>query len=52
MEVARGDDVTLTCHFKPKNQVNDLIIVTWIGDADDIWREGKPEKLQLSTKTP
>lgn len=35
MEVARGDDVTLTCNFKPKNQVNDLIIITWSGHSDE-----------------
>lgn len=35
MEVARGDDVTLVCNFKPKKPENDLIIVTWIGDADE-----------------
>lgn len=35
MEVARGDDVILTCNFKPKNQENRLIIVTWTGDADE-----------------
>ncbi|XP_016141859.1 cell surface A33 antigen-like [Sinocyclocheilus grahami] len=39
MEVARGDDVTLTCNFKPKNQVNDLIIITWIGDPDETSKE-------------
>ncbi len=44
MEVARGDDVTLTCHFKPKNQVNDLIIVTWIGDADETSGEKVSQK--------
>ncbi|XP_056321975.1 cell surface A33 antigen [Danio aesculapii] len=35
MEVARGDDVRLMCTFKPKKPENDLIIVTWIGDADE-----------------
>ncbi|KAF4108909.1 cell surface A33 antigen [Onychostoma macrolepis] len=35
MEVARGDDVTLTCNFKPKNQNNELIVITWTGDADE-----------------
>ncbi|XP_051762747.1 cell surface A33 antigen isoform X7 [Ctenopharyngodon idella] len=35
VEVARGDEVILTCNFKPKNQVNELIIVTWTGDADE-----------------
>ncbi|KAI7808414.1 cell surface A33 antigen [Triplophysa rosa] len=34
LEVARGDDVTLTCNFKPKNQNNPLTIITWSGDAD------------------
>lgn len=33
LEVARGNDVTLTCNFKPKNQNNPLIIITWTGDA-------------------
>nr|XP_055071874.1 cell surface A33 antigen [Misgurnus anguillicaudatus] len=32
LEVARGDDVTLTCKFKPKNPENELIIITWMGD--------------------
>ncbi|XP_077072902.1 cell surface A33 antigen isoform X4 [Siphateles boraxobius] len=35
MEVARGDDVTLTCNFKPKNQVNELIVITWSGHSDE-----------------
>ncbi|XP_073702502.1 cell surface A33 antigen [Garra rufa] len=35
IEVARGDDVTLTCNYRPKNQVNSLIIITWTGDADE-----------------
>uniref|UniRef100_A0A672R3P9 Cell surface A33 antigen-like n=2 Tax=Sinocyclocheilus grahami TaxID=75366 RepID=A0A672R3P9_SINGR len=35
MEVARGDDVTLTCNFKPKSPKNDLIVITWTGDADE-----------------
>ncbi|TRY59300.1 hypothetical protein DNTS_033540 [Danionella cerebrum] len=35
VEAARGDDVTLTCNFKPKYAVNELIVVTWIGDADE-----------------
>ncbi|XP_065107458.1 V-set and immunoglobulin domain-containing protein 2 [Paramisgurnus dabryanus] len=34
LEVARGDDVTLTCNFKPKNPDNSLIIITWMGDDD------------------
>lgn len=34
-EVARGDDVILTCNFKPKNQVNKLIIITWSGHSDE-----------------
>ncbi|XP_052421661.1 cell surface A33 antigen isoform X4 [Carassius gibelio] len=36
VEVARGDDVTLTCNFKPKNQNNDLIVISWTGEADEI----------------
>uniref|UniRef100_A0A672Q4A3 Cell surface A33 antigen-like n=1 Tax=Sinocyclocheilus grahami TaxID=75366 RepID=A0A672Q4A3_SINGR len=44
MEVARGDDVTLTCNFKPKNQVNDLIIITWIGDPDETSKEKVSQK--------
>ncbi|KAK2904874.1 hypothetical protein QQF64_033017 [Cirrhinus molitorella] len=36
VEVARGDDVTLTCNYKPKNQVNQLIVITWTGDADEV----------------
>ncbi|XP_016418385.1 cell surface A33 antigen [Sinocyclocheilus rhinocerous] len=35
VEVARGDDVTLTCNFKPKSPKNDLIVITWTGDADE-----------------
>lgn len=35
VEVARGDDVTLTCNFKPENQNNDLIIITWSGHSDE-----------------
>uniref|UniRef100_A0A671T4Q0 Glycoprotein A33 (transmembrane), paralog b n=1 Tax=Sinocyclocheilus anshuiensis TaxID=1608454 RepID=A0A671T4Q0_9TELE len=35
VEVARGDDVTLTCNFKPKSPTNDLIVITWTGDADE-----------------
>lgn len=42
LEVARGDDVTLTCNFKPKNQNNPLIIITWSGDA-----EGTAPKVSL-----
>ncbi|KAA0715619.1 A33 antigen Glycoprotein [Triplophysa tibetana] len=34
LEVARGDDVTLTCNFKPKNPINPLTIITWSGDGD------------------
>lgn len=34
LEVARGDDVTLTCNFKPKNPNNPLTIITWSGDGD------------------
>lgn len=36
VEVARGDDVTLTCNFKPKDPTisNNLIIVTWSGHSD------------------
>lgn len=44
MEVARGDDVTLTCNFKPKNLENDLIIITWIGDADETSGEKVSQK--------
>lgn len=35
IEVARGDDVTLTCNFKPKKNENNLVIITWTGDADE-----------------
>ncbi|KTF94015.1 hypothetical protein cypCar_00009265 [Cyprinus carpio] len=35
IEAARGDDVTLTCNFKPKFQKNELILITWTGDADE-----------------
>ncbi|XP_051565039.1 cell surface A33 antigen-like isoform X1 [Myxocyprinus asiaticus] len=35
IEVARGEDVTFTCNFKPKNQLNELIIITWSGDKTE-----------------
>uniref|UniRef100_A0A8C2QBG4 Glycoprotein A33 (transmembrane), paralog b n=1 Tax=Cyprinus carpio TaxID=7962 RepID=A0A8C2QBG4_CYPCA len=35
IEAARGDDVTFTCNFKPKFQKNELILITWTGDADE-----------------
>jgi len=62
VEVARGDDVTLTCNFKPKNQVNSntLIIITWSGHSDETSEDkvnhffcnDSIDKLQLSTKIP
>ncbi|XP_053483734.1 cell surface A33 antigen isoform X1 [Ictalurus furcatus] len=33
-EVARGDEVIITCSFEPKNPVNRLIVISWSGDAD------------------
>lgn len=33
-EVARGDEVIITCNFQPKNPVNRLIVITWSGDPD------------------
>ncbi|KAI5621343.1 cell surface A33 antigen, partial [Silurus asotus] len=33
-EVARGDEVIITCSFQPQNPVNRLIIISWIGEAD------------------
>jgi len=60
VEVARGDDVTLACSFKPKNQVNNLIIITWSGHSDETSEDkvnqffcnDSIDKLQLSTKIP
>ncbi|KAI4903042.1 hypothetical protein NFI96_033403, partial [Prochilodus magdalenae] len=33
-EVARGDEVTITCNFQPKNQVNEVILITWTAEPD------------------
>ncbi|TSV41650.1 Cell surface A33 antigen [Bagarius yarrelli] len=33
-EVARGDEVTITCNFQPKNPVNRLVVISWSGDPD------------------
>lgn len=33
-EVARGDEVIITCKFQPKSPVNRLIIISWTGDPD------------------
>ncbi|MCI4378255.1 hypothetical protein PGIGA_G00213880 [Pangasianodon gigas] len=33
-EVARGDEVIITCTFQPKNTVNRLIVISWTGEPD------------------
>lgn len=33
-EVARGDEVIITCSFQPKDAVNRLIVISWSGDPD------------------
>ncbi|XP_058248840.1 cell surface A33 antigen [Hemibagrus wyckioides] len=33
-EVARGDEVIITCSFQPKNPVNRLIVISWTGETD------------------
>ncbi|XP_035378612.1 cell surface A33 antigen, partial [Electrophorus electricus] len=33
-EVARGEEVTITCNFQPKNPENRLIIISWTGEPD------------------
>ncbi|KAM9487268.1 cell surface A33 antigen isoform 2-T2 [Clarias gariepinus] len=33
-EVARGDEVIITCTFQPQNPKNRLIIISWTGDPD------------------
>uniref|UniRef100_A0A4W5NLS3 Ig-like domain-containing protein n=1 Tax=Hucho hucho TaxID=62062 RepID=A0A4W5NLS3_9TELE len=39
-EFARGDNITIPCIFKPKNPVNNLVIITWLAEAD---KPGEPE---------
>jgi hypothetical protein len=39
-EFARGDNITIPCSFKPKNPVNDLVIISWLAEAD---KPGEPE---------
>lgn len=33
-EIARGDEVIITCNYQPKNAFNRLIIISWSGDPD------------------
>ncbi|XP_072541308.1 uncharacterized protein gpa33b [Salminus brasiliensis] len=33
-EIARGDEVAITCNFQPKNPVNPLVIISWTADPD------------------
>ncbi|XP_076857638.1 cell surface A33 antigen [Brachyhypopomus gauderio] len=39
-EVARGDEVTITCNFHPKNSENRLTIISWTGEADGSFDDG------------
>nr|XP_046196349.1 cell surface A33 antigen-like [Oncorhynchus gorbuscha] len=45
-EFARGDNITIPCSFKPKNPVNDLVIISWLAEAD---KPGEPEVSVLTS---
>ncbi|KAM9397226.1 glycoprotein A33 (transmembrane), paralog a isoform 2-T2 [Salvelinus alpinus] len=44
-EFARGDNITLPCSFKPKNPINNLVIISWLAEAD---KPGEPEESILT----
>ncbi|XP_071186864.1 cell surface A33 antigen-like [Salvelinus alpinus] len=45
-EFARGDNITLPCSFKPKNPINNLVIISWLAEAD---KPGEPEESILTS---
>ncbi|XP_038853048.1 cell surface A33 antigen-like [Salvelinus namaycush] len=44
-EFARGDNITIPCSFKPKNPINNLVIISWLTEAD---KPGEPEESILT----
>eukprot|EP00063_Salmo_salar_P033141 XP_014007976.1 PREDICTED: cell surface A33 antigen-like [Salmo salar] len=45
-EFARGDNITIPCTFKPKNPINNLVIISWLAEAD---KPGEPEVTILTS---